>query len=194
MFKPVFFRAALGLTLTLGLSAAAQAHVTLEQPQATAGAAYKAVFKVGHACGEGQSTNAITVRVPEGFRGAQPVPKAGWTLSVQRAALAQPYEAHGHLVKDDVVEVRWQAQGPANALPGAYYDEFVLRGTPAGPAGPLWFKVLQGCDGGQSDWAEVPASGRSTRGLKAPAALLEVVAPAPVAAPSTPAAPAAHVH
>ena len=104
------------------------------------------------------------------------------------------YEAHGHLVKDDVVEVRWQAQGPANALPGAYYDEFVLRGTPAGPAGPLWFKVLQGCDGGQSDWAEVPASGRSTRGLKAPAALLEVVAPAPVAAPSTPAAPAAHVH
>ena len=194
MFKPVFFRAALGLTLTLGLSAAAQAHVTLEQPQATAGAAYKAVLKVGHACGGGQSTNAITVRVPEGFRGAQPVPKAGWTLSVQRAALAQPYEAHGHLVKDDVVEVRWQAQGPANALPGAYYDEFVLRGTPAGPAGPLWFKVLQGCDGGQSDWAEVPASGRSTRGLKAPAALLEVVAPAPVAAPSTPAAPAAHVH
>jgi len=189
MFKPVFLRAALGLTL--GLSAAAHAHVTLEQPQAVAGSAYKAVFKVGHACGEGQSTNAITVRVPEGFRGAQPVPKAGWTLSVQRAALAQPYEAHGHQIKDDVVEVRWQAQGPANALPGAYYDEFVLRGT---PAGPLWFKVLQGCDGGQSDWAEVPASGRSTRGLKAPAALLEVVAPAPAAAPSTPAAPAAHVH
>ena len=73
----------------------------------------------------------------------------------------------------------------------------MLRGTPAGPAGPLWFKVLQGCDGGQSDWAEVPASGSSTRGLKAPAALLEVVAPAAAvvpSAPATPAAPAAHVH
>jgi len=183
MFKATFLLAALGLNL--GLSAGAQAHVTLDQPQAVAGSAYKAVFKVGHACGEGQSTTAITVRVPEGFRGAQPVPKAGWTLSVQRAALAQPYEAHGHAVKDDVVEVRWQAQGPATALPGAYYDEFVLRGTPAGPAGPLWFKVLQGCDGGRSDWAEVPASGTATRGLKAPAALLEVLPPA---------TPAAHVH
>lgn len=192
MFKPTFLWA--GLCLAVGLSAVAQAHVTLDQPQAAAGSAYKAVFKVGHACGEGQSTTAITVRVPEGFRGAQPVPKAGWTLRVQRAALAQPYEAHGRQVKDDVVEVRWQAQGPDNALPGAYYDEFVLRGTPAGPAGPLWFKVLQGCDGGQSDWAEVPASGTSTRGLKAPAALLEVLPPASTASPVAPAAPAAHVH
>jgi len=193
MFKPVFLRAALGLTL--GLSAAAHAHVTLEQPQAASGSAYKAVFKVGHACAEARNTVGITVRLPEGFRGAQPMPKPGWELIVTRAPLAQPYEAHGRRVSEDVVEVRWQARSPDDALPAAYYDEFVLRGTVAAAAGPMWFKVRQDCDLGRSeDWAEVPASGNSTRGLKAPAALLEVVAPAAAVAPAAPAAPAAHVH
>jgi copper(I)-binding protein len=47
--------------------------------------------------------------------------------------------------------------------------------VPATP-GTLWFKVLQTCDTGVADWAQVPASGSSTAGLKSPAAKLNVVA------------------
>ena len=39
----------------------------------------------------------------------------------------------------------------------------------------MWFKVLQTCEKGSIDWAEVPASGTSTKGLKTPAALLEII-------------------
>ena len=42
-------------------------------------------------------------------------------------------------------------------------------------ASPMWFKVLQTCETGSIDWAQTPASGSSTKGLKTPAALLEVI-------------------
>ncbi|MDD0817068.1 YcnI family protein [Curvibacter sp. HBC28] len=162
------------------LSALASAHVTLEQPQAAAGSAYKAVFKVGHACAGATATTGITVRLPAGFRGAQPIPKAGWTARVQRAPLAVPYESHGRRITEDVVEVSWRANNADAALPGAFYDEFTVRGTLPASEGALWFKVLQSCDVGEADWAEVPASGTSTEGLKAPAARL-LLGPAPAA-------------
>ena len=43
----------------------------------------------------------------------------------------------------------------------------------------MWFKVLQTCEKGTLDWSEIPASGTSAKGLKAPAALLEVLPSAP---------------
>jgi copper(I)-binding protein len=61
-------------------------------------------------------------------------------------------------------------------LPGSERSEFVLRGKVPATPGTLWFKVLQTCDTGVADWAEVPASGNSTAGLKSPAARLVVVA------------------
>lgn len=158
--------------------AAAQAHVSLEDPQATAGAGYKAVVRIGHGC-EGTATHTVTVKLPAGFRGAKPMPKAGWQLSITRAPLAQPYESHGRKVSDEVVEVTWKATSKEGALPDAQYDEFVLRGTAPEQAGPAWFKVQQLCEKGQWDWFDVPASGTSTKGLKAPAALLEVQARPP---------------
>ncbi|MFG6459544.1 hypothetical protein [Roseateles sp. BYS96W] len=39
------------IATTLALAAvAAQAHVTLDQPEATAGSSHRATFKVGHGC------------------------------------------------------------------------------------------------------------------------------------------------
>ncbi len=61
-------------------------------------------------------------------------------------------------------------------LQDAWYDEFMLRGGLPGAAGPMWFKVLQTCEKGSIDWADVPASGLSTQGMKTPAALLEIIA------------------
>jgi periplasmic copper chaperone A len=139
---------------------AAAAHVTLEQPGATAGTTYKATFRVSHGC-DGSPTRAITVRLPEGVQRAKPMPKPGWVVEVRPDA------------------VTWAAANAAAMLPDAHYDEFVLRAQLPERTEALWFKVLQQCERGQNDWAEIPVEGTSTKGLKSPAALLQL---APAAA------------
>jgi len=166
-----------------GAAAGAMAHVSLEQAKAPAGSSYKAVFRIGHGC-DGSPTHTLSVALPADFRDAKPMPKAGWTLSTRRAPLAQPYDNHGRTVSEDVVEVTWKAASREAWLADAHYDEFTLRGQLPGTAQPLWFKVQQVCERGELRWADVPASGTSTRGLKAPAVLLEV----------TPAESKAHQH
>jgi uncharacterized protein YcnI len=151
------------------------AHVVLQDASATAGSSYRATLRVGHGC-DGASTTGMRVTIPAGFNGAQPMPKPGWTLYTKVGPLAQPYEAHGKKFTEGVLEVNWVANGPENALPASFYDEFVLRGTAPAKAGPIWFKVVQSCEKGVNEWIEVPASGTSTQGLKSPAALLEVQA------------------
>jgi len=159
----------------------AHAHVTLEQAQAPAGSMTKAVLRVGHGC-NGSATHTVTVQLPAGFRGAKPVPKAGWALALQKAPLAQPYDSHGRSITEDVTQISWTARSREAWLEDAYYDEFTVRGQLPSQPGPLWFKVTQLCEQGRWDWAEIPASGTSTQGLKAPAVPLEVLpatAPAP---------------
>jgi hypothetical protein len=169
------------LSLTL-LAAAAQAHVVLDEPVASAGAGYKAVLRVSHGC-QGSATHTITVRLPAGFRGARPMPKPGWQVAIVRAPLGRPYESHGRTITDDVTEISWKAGSREAWLPDTHFDEFVFRGQAPETAGPAWFQVQQLCEKGQWDWAEVPASGTSTKGLKAPAVLLEVQPAAAAAAP-----------
>lgn len=179
----------------------AAAHVTLEQREAVAGAPYKAVLRVTHGC-DGSPTHTVRVILPPGFRGARPMVKPGWAIEIRRAPLAVPYESHGRRITDDVVEVMWTAASRDAWLADAHYDEFVLRGSAPEAPGPAWFQVRQLCERGEWNWAEVPASGTSTRGLKAPAALLEVrpagavpaskPQPAPQPAPATPSSPHRH--
>lgn len=184
---------AAGLLLALP----AFSHVSLETKSAPAGSTYKAVFQVSHGC-EGSATTGISVLLPAGFEGARPYPKAGWTLAVKREKLAQPRDSHGKPITEDVSVVSWTAASREAALPDAYADEFMLRGKLPESAGPLWFKVLQTCETGRIDWSEVPLPGASAKGLKSPAALLEVSAPArpllnpasAVPAPVTPASSA----
>jgi periplasmic copper chaperone A len=164
------------ITLVAASAGPASAHVTLEEVKAQAGKPYKATLRVSHGC-EGTATHTLRVRVPAGFRGAKPMPKPGWTLQTQRAPLAQPYESHGRRITDDVVEITWTAATREAWLADAHYDEFVLRGQLPAQPGPLWFKVQQLCEKGQWDWFDTPADPKSTSraGLKAPAALLEVL-------------------
>ena len=156
------------------LTSFTQAHVVLLDPAAAAGSSYRAALRVGHGCGA-EATTALQVQIPEGFNAAQPMPKPGWTLSTQSGPLAQPYSLHGKTYAEGVKAITWTANGPNNALPSAYYDEFVFRGNTPKRPGPLWFKVLQQCANSSLDWSEVPASGTSTRGIASPAALLEVL-------------------
>jgi periplasmic copper chaperone A len=152
-------------------------HVVLQERTTAALSTYKAVLQVGHGC-DGSATNQIRVTVPAGFAAARPMPKPGWNLSVKMGKLATPYDnGHGGMVTEGVSEVTWMAAAKDSALPDAHYDEFVIRGRVPKEAGPMWFKVFQGCEKGNTDWSEVPASGTSTKGLKSPAALLEISLP-----------------
>jgi uncharacterized protein YcnI len=162
------------IALALLAAGAAHAHIVLDQAEAPAGSAYRAALRVGHGCA-GSATTAIHVQLPAGLRGAKPQPKPGWTLAVKKAALVKPYESHGRRISEDVVEISWTAQGEANYLQNDWFDEFVLRGSLPEQAGPLWFKITQRCVKGETAWAEIPAEGSDIRGLKAPAALLQVL-------------------
>jgi periplasmic copper chaperone A len=156
------------------LTTASFSHVTLQDPVAAAGAGYRAVLRVGHGCA-GSPTTGITVILPAGFNGAQPLVKPGWTASVRTGPLAVPYEMHGTKFTEGVLEISWSAKTAADALPDAFYDEFVLRGTTPTTPGPLWFKVVQTCEKGSTAWVEVPVQGGNAHSLKAPAALLEIL-------------------
>ncbi|MEO7400822.1 MAG: DUF1775 domain-containing protein [Polaromonas sp.] len=155
-------------------------HIVLETKTAPAGSSYKAVVQVGHGC-QGSATTGITVQIPVGFQGAKPYPKAGWTLALKQEKLAKPYDTHGKQTTEDVSVVSWTAASKEAALQDAYFDEFTLRGKLPDAAGPLWFKVLQSCVHGSNDWSEIPSSGSSTKGMKSPAALLEVTQSAQLA-------------
>jgi uncharacterized protein YcnI len=176
VMKKMFRVWATGFGLVASLTSL-QAHVVLAEPKAIAGTYYKATLRVGHGC-NGSATQGLIVQVPAGFQGAKPQPKAGWIIAIRKAKLAAPYNSHGKTVTDDVVELRWTAASKDAVLPDDQFDEFAFMGRLPDQAGPLWVKMLQVCDSGQNDWSEIPASGTSTRGLKSPAALLEVL-PAP---------------
>ncbi len=150
-------------------------HVALDVKTAPAGSSYKAVFQISHGCA-GSATTGVAVQIPAGFQSARPYPKAGWNLSLTSAKLDKPYESGGKQVSEDVSVVSWTAASKDAALQDAHFDEFMLRGKLPDAAGPLWFKVLQTCENGSTDWSEIPASGLSARGLKSPAAMLEVTA------------------
>lgn len=159
------------LLLAVLFSGIAQAHITLDQPAAPAGSSYRATFKVGHGC-DGAATTTITVTLPVGLRGAKPMPKPGWTLTTTRRALKAPYESHGKPVTDELAEVRWTANTPADHLPDAFYDEFVLRASLPAEPGELWFAVRQTCTAGEWNWADKPSA--ETPKPRAPAVKLLV--------------------
>ncbi len=147
---------------------AASAHVTLPPGGAAAGSDYEAAFRVGHACEGAKSTTGVTVRLPKGFTLADAQPRKGWKLALRK-------EPQG----DDNGQVSWTPETPDAALPGKERAEFILRGKLTSTPGPLYFKVLQSCDVGSVDWAQLPTGGVGATGekLASPAARLDVLAP-----------------
>jgi len=158
----------------LAASLPATAHVTLEYQVANAGSYYKGAFKVGHGCGN-SPVKQIVVTIPEGVQGAKPMPKAGWALEVTREKLAQPRQDHGKTITEDVSRISWTAKTPADYLQNDWYDEFVLQAKLPAKSGMLYWPVLQVCEDGKVDWAEVPKPGQKLSDLKNPAAALELM-------------------
>ncbi|MEG4645683.1 DUF1775 domain-containing protein [Paracoccus sp. P2] len=154
MQNPVF--GALCATL-LGLAAGpALSHATLEKSEAAAGAAYRAVIRIGHGC-DGQTTHTLRVELPEGFYNAKPMPKPGWTLETVKGAYARPFDNHGTQMTEGTREVVWSG----GALQDDWYDEFVIRGTVGADVAPgtvLYFPTVQECAEGKADWTDVSGS------------------------------------
>jgi uncharacterized protein YcnI len=125
------------------IASAASAHVVLDYQAAPAGSSYRATFKIGHGCGE-SATRQVVVEIPAGVRGAHPMPRPGWQLAVERAALPQPETNHGRTVTDDVVRITWTARSREDMLASAHYDEFVLVARLPAQAGTLYWPGLRG--------------------------------------------------
>lgn len=155
-------------------AASVHAHIVLEQKSATAGSYHKATFMVGHGC-DGSATTGIDIEMPEAMAVVKPMPKPGWQLTTQSAPLSVPMSLHGRPITETVSRVVWKG-GP---LADGHYDEFVLLLQLPQRKGPLYFKVVQICEQGRSDWVEVPVAGQSGR-LKLPAPVLELQPAAPV--------------
>ena len=162
-FSPLLFALGFGLAAPL-----AQAHISLEQISAQAGAYQKLTFRVGHGCA-GSATNGITVVLPEGVAGAKPMPKAGWTIATVEGVLAAPLMVHGVTVSRAVREVSWKG----GALADAQYDEFSLQIKVPDATGKYYFKVHQVCEQGSAHWNEVPGAPGAL--MKFPATVLDVV-------------------
>lgn len=164
----------LSLFLLSVFGAPARAHVSLEWPAAFAGSAYKASFQVSHGC-EGSPTREVSVEIPAGVRGVKPMPRPGWSLSIERAPLPQPETSHGRVVTDEVSRVTWTASTAQDMLPDAHYGEFILRATLPAREGTLYWPVRQSCAQGRQDWVQRPASGGDGRNLSAPAPRLDLM-------------------
>jgi len=152
----------------------AHAHIVLTDQLAVSGSYYKATLRVGHGCGD-EPTTAIIVKIPAGFEGAKPQPKFGWALTIKKEPLSKPYKSHGKTIAEDVVEIKWEASNKDFYLPNEQFDEFSFFTHLPAKEGPYWVSVKQECTKEFNDWSEVPASGTSTKGLKTPAALLELL-------------------
>jgi uncharacterized protein YcnI len=168
-------RSVLSLALATGLSlivnASAEAHVTIEQQQAVAGATAKLTFRVPHGC-DGAATHTFKVQIPEGVLNVKPMPKAGWQLRTVKAKLEKPIAGdHGASVTEAVREVIWSGGN----LPDDQYDEFVLRGAMPTKTGTLYIPAVQECEKAAERWIEIPADGQSSGDLKMPAPRLLIV-------------------
>ena len=94
---------------------------------------------------------------------------------VKKIKLTEPLIVNGRAINEIVQQISWTATSKEAAITDEQYDEFVVRGGLPSKAGVLWWKTVQTCDNSKIEWTEVPAQGTSTKGLKAPAALLEIL-------------------
>ncbi|MGE0253814.1 MAG: YcnI family protein [Alphaproteobacteria bacterium] len=153
-------------------ASAANAHVTLEAPEAKADTYYKAVLRVGHGC-DGSPTVKLRVRLPDGATAVRPQPKTGWEIAIVKEKLATPIrDGHGNLVTEAVVEVAWSG----GRLLDEHYDEFAVRlKLPNRPGETIAFPTVQECEVGTHRWIEVPEGGKSAADYKEPAPLLRLL-------------------
>jgi uncharacterized protein YcnI len=137
----------------VAFGAGASAHVGIDKDEITAGASTTLTFSVGHGCA-GSATNSMKFQIPSGVLNAQPLVKAGWTISTEQETLGEPIvNAHGEEQTERVGVITFTAND-GSEIDNAFRDTFTLAFTAPNSAGTLAFKIVQGCVEGQNDWIE----------------------------------------
>ena len=160
----------LGATAALAvlLAAPAAAHTTAQPGTATAGSFGVVSMRVPHGC-EGQPTEVLTVRIPEGVVSVKPEQVPGWTAETVIGEYEEPVTFYGEELTGGVVEVRWTADA-GEALPDDRYRDFGLSVRFPEEPQELYFPAVQTCtDGSEAAWIEIPGDGDAYDDLEKPA-------------------------
>jgi uncharacterized protein YcnI len=146
----------------------ALAHVVAVPDVAKAGSYSAVAFRVGHACGAGDTTLSVRIEIPPGVASARPQPKPGWTYALEREAGADPKAAPSAVTF-------------TGRLPDEAFDDFSLLMKLPATGEALVFPVIQTCEKGESQWTEVPDPAAPDEKLTRPAPVLRLIpADAPV--------------
>jgi uncharacterized protein YcnI len=141
----------LSAVLALAGLARAEAHVSVQPAEATAGGFQVLRFGVGHGCA-GKPTTALTLQIPPSVTSAHPQPKPGWTLTIE----------HPKDAPDRVSAVTWRGDLPADE-----FDEFLIHVRLPAEAGRLAFPAIQACGAETVRWTG------ETGGAPAPVVVLD---------------------
>ena len=154
--------------LALLAPVAAQAHVVAAPGEAKAGSYSAIAFRVGHACGAGDTTLKLRVEIPDAVASARPQPKTGWAIEVEKEG-------------NKASAITWTGR-----LPDDQFDDFaVLMKLPSQPDS-LIFPVIQTCEKGESQWIEIADPERPNEKLTHPAPVVRLT---PAVAETMPAMP-----
>jgi uncharacterized protein YcnI len=144
------------LAAALVVPAAAQAHVTVQPKQATAGAYTVEAVRVPTES-DSASTTKVVVRFPAGFASVSYQSTPGWSVDVKTSKLATPIKTDDGEVTEGVDTITWTADTKdAEIAPGQFRDFPISVKIPDQP-GTLTFKALQTySDGEVVRWIGAP--------------------------------------
>jgi uncharacterized protein YcnI len=153
-------RRAAGISLGLGLgvlvldAGPAGAHVSPDKTEVPAGGFTAITLTVPHGC-EASPTRQVVVQVPEGINDVTPGILPGWDIEVATEPLPEPIESgEGEQITERESVVTFTAQA-GNELPDGFRLGYTLGfQAPDTPGEYLFFKTIQICAEGQTEWIE----------------------------------------
>jgi uncharacterized protein YcnI len=142
--------AALATTLAAALPAAADAHVTVQPPEAAAGTYAVVNVRVPNEKDD-RGTTKVELQVPPGvsYAAYQPVPD--WTAKITTRAPATPFSVQGEPVQDEIDTITFTGRGRAGVIaPGQFLQFPISIRVPDGAEGTkIAFKALQTYEDGE---------------------------------------------
>jgi uncharacterized protein len=140
------------LALALLVSAAAQAHVTLQPSEAPEGAYTVLDVRVPNES-DSENTTKVAVKFPEGFGDVSFQAVPGWHVKVVHQKLKKPIQTDDGPVTEGVSEVIFSG----GKLPPGQFQDFPLSVQIPGKAGEeLTFKAVQTYEGEVVRWIGAP--------------------------------------
>jgi uncharacterized protein YcnI len=166
--------AAATVVAVLAAPAAAQAHVTLNPREVTAGAFQVMTVRVPNER-DNKGTVKVDVRFPDGFYSLSYKKVQGWKVKIHREKLDQPVEREGLRITEQISRVTWTGNRKKGGIirPDQFEEFPISVQVPEGEAGSfLTFRAFQTYRGGERvAWTGAPET-------EHPAPRVKLLAPA----------------